>query len=177
MSTRRTSRDRSVVWAFRVELHGDDAGRDVGDEHRDEERRDLPRSALAIDVMLLLEASQPSDPASDNDADTIGIQSVRLGQAGVFHCLVGCTNRVLCELVSPFGFFPIHVGQRIEIFDLRRELDRKIRCVEMRDRCGSRFSIQQRTPSRRHVVSDWRYRSHAGDDDPSTHYAVTLLFR
>src|SRR2546423_3215214 len=41
MSTRSASRDCGVVWAFGVELHRDNAGGDVSDEHGDEERRDL----------------------------------------------------------------------------------------------------------------------------------------
>ena len=62
-----------VVRALGVEAHRDDAGRDVGDEHRDEERADLARPALAIDVVLLLEALEAADAAADDDAGPVGI--------------------------------------------------------------------------------------------------------
>jgi hypothetical protein len=40
-----------------------DARRDVGDEHRDEERADLARPRSRVDVVLLLEALQAADAA------------------------------------------------------------------------------------------------------------------
>src|ERR1700710_2686079 len=43
---------RRVVGTARIEAHRDDARRDVGDEHRDEEGTDLARPALAVDVVL-----------------------------------------------------------------------------------------------------------------------------
>ena len=57
-----------VVGPLGVEAHGDEPRRDVGDEHRDEERRDLARPALPVDVVLLLEALEAADAAADDHA-------------------------------------------------------------------------------------------------------------
>src|SRR5215467_407083 len=62
---RRAGRDRRVVRSLRVEPHRHQAGGDVGDEHRDEERADLALPALAVDVVLLLERLEAANTAAD----------------------------------------------------------------------------------------------------------------
>src|SRR6476661_1970562 len=166
-----------VVRALCVEEHRDDAGRDVGDEHRDEERRDLPRPAFAIDVVLLLEALQPADAAAEDDAGGIGIVAVSGPELGILHGLDGSRDRVLRVSVGSLGFFSIHVLERIEPFDFAREPHRELARVELGDRRRAGAPVDQRTPGRRHVVADWRERTDPGDDDPSLRHALTFSLR
>ena len=169
MRARRTGRNRGVIRALRVVAHGHEAGRDVGDEHRNEERADLARPALAIDVVLLLEALEATDAAAEDHADAIRIVHGRIGECRVGHCLCRAGQGVLCVGVSTLGFLPIHVLQWIEALHLTREAHGELRRVELRDRAGSRNAVDKGTPGRRHVVPDGRDRPKTGDDDPTLH--------
>ncbi len=177
MSARGASRYGSVVWAFGVEHHRDDAGSDVSDEHRDEERGDLSDSALPVDVVLLLEALQSADAATDDDADAIRVHPVPLDKVRVGHGLARRGNRVLRVLVRSLRFLPIHVVERIEAFHFSGEPNGKLRCVELGDWRGSRLPFYQGPPGRRHIVTDGGNHPHASDDDSSLHYAPTFWFR
>src|SRR5688572_26761976 len=134
MSTRRASRYSSVVWPLCIELHRDDSSGDVSDEHRDEEGRDLPDSALAVDVVLLLEALEATDAAADDHANAVRVQAVgSVAESCVVHRLACAGNRVLGVVVGPLRLFSVHEIEGVEALHLRREPDRKVRGVELGD--------------------------------------------
>jgi len=170
MSARGASRYGSVVWPFRVPLHRDNAGGDVGDEHRNEEWRDFAGAALAVDVVLLLEALETADAAADDDTDSVGVDAVRsVSESGIGHRLSRARDCVLGVLIGPLCFLPLHVVERVEPFHFRRKFHREIRCVELGDRCRARLSSDERLPGRRHIVADGGNGPHASDDDSSLH--------
>src|SRR5450759_5411673 len=169
-------RDGGVVGSTRVEAHGHDARGNVSNEHRDEEGADLVRPALAVDIVLLLEALQPADAAANDHSQAIDIVAPA-SQAGVRHRLHGRGDGVLRVRIRPLRFLPLHDLERIEALNLAGEAHRKRRGIELRDSGRPRHAILQGAPSRRHVVAEGRYGTKTSDDDPTSHYAPTLLFR
>ena len=168
--------DGRVVRTTCLEAHGDDAGRDVGDEHRDEEGADLALPALAVDVVLLLEALEATDTAPDDHPGAIRVEGA-LGEPRVRHRLDGGSDRVLRVRVGALRFLPLHGPERIEPLQLARELHGEGGRIELRDSCGTGNAGLQGAPSRRHIVADRRNGPETRDDDPTPHYAPTLLFR
>src|SRR5512132_53012 len=144
VSTGRASRYSGIVWPFRIEQHRDDAGGDIGDEHWDEEGRDLSNPALPVDVVLFFEALEAPDTAADDDANAVGVDPITaVGQARVRHGLPGAGDRVLGVLVRAFRLLALHVVERVEPLHLRSETDWKFGRVELRDGRGARFSFDQ----------------------------------
>ena len=176
VGARGVRRDRGVIRPARVELHRDHAGRDIRNEHRDEERADLAGPSLPIRIMLLLEALQPSDAAADDDAQAIHV--VRTArETRVRHRLDGGRDRVLRVRVRALRLFPLHRPERIESLQFTGESHGKRGGIELRDCRRARDTVLQGTPRRRHVVPDRRYGTETRDDDPTSHYAPTLLSR
>jgi hypothetical protein len=126
--------------------------------------------------VLLFEALESSDAATDDDAGSIDVVGAG-GEPGVGHRLDRGGDRVLGVQIRPLGLLPLHRLQRIERLHLAGEAHGKGRGIELRDSRGSRDTRLQGTPSRRHVVADWRDGTETGDDDPTPHYAPTLVFR
>ena len=79
-------------------------------------------AALAIDVVLLLEALQAADAAADDDAGAVGIVPLtrRRSPASVIACTDAAIG-VLREEVRALGFLALHVLQRIEALHLAGE--------------------------------------------------------
>ena len=71
-----------VIRTFRLQPHGNDAGGDVTDKHRDEERRNLARPECAIDIVLVFEAPDTPDPTADDDAHDLRVDRSR-NDAGI----------------------------------------------------------------------------------------------
>ena len=71
--------------------------------------RDLARPALAVDVVLLLEALQPADAAAEDDAGRVGVVAVAVVEPGVVHRLHRRGDRVLRVQVGALRFLPLHV--------------------------------------------------------------------
>ena len=142
---------------------------DVGNEHRDEERADLARTPLSVNVVLLLETFQAADAAAEDDADAVRIVHPRIGERGIGHRLSRAGDRVLRVSIRSLRFLPIHVLQWIEALHLARETNGELGRVELRDGSGARYALDERAPGRRHVVTDGRNRPETGDDDPTFH--------
>jgi hypothetical protein len=177
VSTRGARGDGRVVRPLGIEAHRHDAGRNVGNEHRDEEGRDLRGSARLVHVVLLLERPQPANAAADDDAGTLGIVAVSFGESRVLHRLHRGGDGVLRVCVSALGLFAVHEQNRIEALDLGGEANRERARIELRDGPRPRFPRQEGTPSRRHVVADRREASEPRDDDPTPHQAFTFSRR
>src|SRR5205814_1297182 len=93
------------------------------------------------------------------------------------HGFHGSRDCVLRVEIGALGFLALHCLERIERFHFARKAHRKGGRVELCNVRRPRHSSLQGAPSRRHVVSEWRYRTKTSDDDPTPHYALTLLFR
>ena len=52
-----------------------------------------------------------------------------------------------------------------------------IASAQDQDATGARDAVLHGAPSRRHVVPERRDGTETGDDDPTPHYAPTLVFR
>src|SRR5205823_5627987 len=128
---------------FRIELHRHNARGYVRYEHRNKERRDFSRTALAIYVVLLLETLQSANSTADDHTDTIGIHAVLFGESGVVHRLVCSTDCILRELICALGFFSLHVRERIEILYLAGKANGKVRSIEMRNGCRAGSPFEQ----------------------------------
>ena len=154
----RAGGDGGVVRALGVEAHRDDAGGDVGDEHRDEEGRDLARPALAIDVVLLLEALEAADAAADDDArcarDRSRCPSSRPASLHRLHA----RRRPRTACTGPPASLPSGPCTRAgsKPFTSQAKRTGNVRRVELRDRRRARLPVEQGTPGRRHVVADGR---------------------
>jgi len=126
--------------------------------------------------VLLLEALQATDTAADDDAGAVDVVVARR-EPGIGHRLDRRGDGVLCVQIRPLRFLPLHGLERIEALHLTGEADGKCGGVELRDAGGTRHPLLHGAPSRRHVVSERRDGTETGDDDPTSHYAPTLVFR
>ena len=99
-----------------------------------------------------------------------------MSPASVIAC-DGGGDGVLRVQVGALRFLAVHVLERIEPLHLAGEADGEVRRVELGDVRRARPTVPHGAPSRRHIVADWRNGTQASDDDPTLHYAPTLVFR
>src|ERR1019366_5160421 len=163
--------DHAVIRSFRLESHGHDSRRDVGDEPRDEERGDLALPPLAVAVVLVPEAAEPADAAPDDDARVVRRISLALPEPRVVHRLHGGGHRVLRVRIRALHFLPVHAHERVESLQFTRKSNGPVRGIELRDRSRPRLAVENGGPRRRDVVSDWRHTPDAGHNDAPVHQA------
>src|ERR1035437_7203670 len=169
---RRARRAGGEVRPAQIEIHRDEAGRHVADEHRDGERRHAPRPALEQDVMLFGRRGEAADAGADHRADFVAIF---LGEfeAGIF-------QRTPCGI---YGKMRIAVGAadflgrgkrgcRIKIFHLAGDLRVERRRVKARNFVNATLAGDEALPERIEVVAQRRDDAHARDDDAAVGIVV-----
>ncbi len=142
--------------------------RDVGNEHRHEERADPAGSAFNHDARLLFERRNAANAAADQHAGTIAVERLRHGiQTGRRHRLTGRGDGELGEPVRAADLLPVHVPLGLETLHLRGEAHIEFGAgLEMGDAGGAAGTIQQRAPGRGQIVPDRRQQAGAGHDHP-----------
>jgi hypothetical protein len=124
-----------------------------------------PRSRYAL---------QPTDPAAEDDPGLLAIVPVAVRETGIGHRLHRRRDGILGVVVGALRFLAIHEVERVEVLHLGGESDGELRGVELRDRRRPRAALDERTPGRRHVVTDGRDSPEASDDDPTLHALATF---
>ena len=153
----RVERQARAVDAVR---NGDLCGSDVADGHRHKTRTD----ALArVECRLRLRNGRYAVHRSAHDnADTVAFALD--GQLAVLESLLGCNKGKLHERVHRAGQRLRHVGRRIEVLQLSRDLHRQLGCVKTGDLSHTALSLHQRGPVCVHANTDRRNSAHTGDD-------------
>src|SRR5690606_21067044 len=105
-----------VIWSAQVMTHADLSGCYVQYHLGDEERIE-PGCTVAFGKFghFVLERDQSTDTASENNADTVGIDIIG-SQPGAFHSLIAGYQSELGKAVDLPGFFLIEELKRVQIF-------------------------------------------------------------
>ena len=148
--------------------------REVDDGRRNEERRDAPRAAVEIRLVLALDRAEPADAGRDEHADTRRVRGRDL-QARVVHGELRCRNGVLDEDVHLLDIFLLDELQRIEPLHLARDLCREVRHVEARDGRNSALSAEKGGPVRLVANAQRGHQPDARDDHSPAHSASTAV--
>ncbi len=153
--------------------HRDVAGRDVGNQLRDEERRNLPRAAGVELGALLDEGLHAADAGADIDAEALRRDLAR--DAAVLHRLGGRGHCVLAVKVGPAEHGLFHIIFRMEVPDLGGQLHLVAGSVELGDGTDSVFARNQAVPEGFYIISHRRHGAHAGHNHSSAHSTLPWI--
>ena len=149
---RRARRGDRQAGALRVELNGDVAARDIGNEHRDKVRGNAARALFVQRRHLIGERLDAADTGTEIHAEALRVDLAH--DFAVVHRLRCRRDGKLRERVVLAHFALIHVQQRVKILDLRRHMRFKVRGVKLRDFRDAALAGFQVFPERIHVVAD-----------------------
>ena len=153
----RVERQTGAVNAVR---DSDLRGSDVADGHRNEARTDA--LALIEGSLRLRNGGNAVHRGTHDDADAVGLALD--AQTAVRDCLLGGDEGELHERVHRARERFRHIGGRIEILELRRDLHGHFRCVKARDFAHTARSFLERVPVFADADADRCHGAHAGDD-------------
>src|SRR5512133_3453968 len=110
--------------------------RQVNNQHRDEERGDLPITTLHQYSMIFLNGRQSAQASADKDTDALGVLIID-DQAGILHGIMGGSHGILDEQIHLLDFFLVDEIFGIKAFDLTRYLDRHVRSIKTSDQVNA----------------------------------------
>ena len=135
-------------------------GSNVADGHRNEARADA--LALIEGRLRLRNGRYAIHGGAHDDADAVGLALD--GNAAVRDGLLRRDESELHERVHRARERLRHIGGRIEILELRRDLHGHFTCIKARDFAHTARSFLERVPVFADADADRRHGAHAGDD-------------
>ena len=137
----------------------------VDDQHRNQERRDAPRSLFQKLDLVGLGGLQTSDAAADQNAHLGRIEVRHPVEPALGHRLNGGGDRKVDIGIGAFDILLGHPGGRIEVLDLGGDPNGEGADIELGDQAASGFSGGQTFPERINPGSDGSHGSHSCDDN------------
>ena len=121
------------IRSAQIEIHRDEAGCHVPDEHRNGERRHPPWTAFEQNFMLLARRRQPANAGAEEHANFVEIFFFQF-EAGIFQRAPASVNAKLRIAIRAADFLRRRKGgRRIKVFHLARDLRGEGRRVESRN--------------------------------------------
>ena len=161
----RAGGDDGHVRPHEAVLGGDHAAGDVGDHHRNDERRDARRRLRQQHLILRFDGAETTDAAADHDADAMRIEAVRI-EAGILRRQLRRRHGELEVAVRTAGVLVIvEVAGGIKVHHLATDFAVVLRGVHGLEPADAAFACQDVLPKVVFGVADGGEDSHAGDDD------------
>jgi len=180
MGAGRAGGDHRMVRPLGAEFDGNEAGGEIDQGARNEERADPARALFGQEQCGLFDAGQAADAGADEDAGA-ALLFVGLGlPARILHRLLGGGHRIDDEIVVAAQFLVLHPVLGIEsavgavaALHFIGDAARHVRGVEFGDGTGARLTGQQPLPGFLNAGGQRRDDSKTRDDDP-THAQLSL---
>ena len=138
VGTGRTCSYHVNALALHAKLNGNISCCHVADHQRNQERVHTARAFVQKLFVLALYGLQASDTGTDAHAHAERIFLTHI-KSCILHCLSGCCNCKLAELLHSLGCLRVHVLLRIEILHLCCQLRLIICGIKISDRANADF--------------------------------------
>jgi hypothetical protein len=169
VQARGAGRDHGNVGPLEAE-HDRQVARDhVADGARNEEGRNLARTARQIVVVRILDHRQATDAGADVDADALGI-GLRRVEPGVAQRLDAGRHAEMDEGIHPARFLRGQVGGDVEVLHFAGNLRLERRGIELRDAADPALSGKQVVPGFGNAIPNRRDKSQTGDDHTASRH-------
>ena len=156
----------------------DVAGGEVPDHHRNQQRRDLPRSAFDEQLVLFAHRVQAADAAGNDHTDPVRVDVAAaqlFREPRAIHRLVAGRDGILAEEIQPFGLFRRHIFGDVKIFDLTGNLRAVFRRIKAGDPAQAAPAVDQGIPEIRYIVADAGHHAVTGNHYPSIVHTYFIL--
>ena len=156
--------DDDHVRSREAEFHGNDAAGDVGDHHRDGERRNALRPLGHEGRVLAFEGGESADAAADHHAETAGIDGGNIESTICHGHFRGGDGELHVAIRAPGILGNAEIAVRIEVFHLTGDLAIEGLGIEIGDRCDPAATRFQALPCGGQIVAQGADTTNACDD-------------